>query len=303
MRWVHTFCVLFLFATVQGQEILVEGYVYDSNTKTPIPYVNFSILNTLKGTSTDEKGHFFIEVPEIFLAKQVHISALGYEDHVTTVEQVRTAGKVLMKEAAFELEEVVISDDLGNSEILNPISSYSVTSGFTSSSTPWVLAMYFPNIGANQKMVDKVMIYFQKSARTPTDAIFRLRIYNVDPVTGAPGDDLLRESLVLNSPVDEAHVSADLSEYQILAPREGIYIGLEWLFVPYNWYRSVNIDPISKEKIVEDRFAPTFGGVYSSNFNYKTMIYGMGSWSSFGVVSRDGAKTFVPAISLKFRIE
>jgi len=295
--------MFFLFAMAYGQEVLIEGHVYDSRSKEPIPYVNLSILNTLKGTSTDDKGHFFVEVPEAFLGKQVHISALGYEDQIITVENVKNAGQVFLKEAAFELEEVVISDELGNSEVLNPISSYSVTSGFTSSSTPWVLALYFPNIGAKQKMVEKVMIYFQQTPGARTDAIFRLRIYDVDSVTGAPGNDLLRESLILNTPADKAHVSADLSDYQILAPRSGIYIGLEWLFVPYNWYKSVNIDPISKEKQVEDRFAPTFGGVYSSNFNYKTMIYGMGNWSPFGVVSRDGTKTFVPAISLKFRIE
>lgn len=303
MRWLCFFCILFGLATAFGQGILVDGHVYDSKTKAAIPYVNLSILNTLKGTSTDEKGHFFIEVPELFLQKQVHISALGYEDHITTVEHVKSAGKVFLKEAAFELEEVVILDQLGNSEVLNPISSYSVTSGFTSSSTPWVLALYFPNIGAKQKMLEKAVIHFQKQAGAREDAIFRLRIYNVDPATGAPGKDLLRESLVLNTPVDETHVSVDLSEYRIFTPREGIYIGLEWLFVPYNWYRSVTTDPISKEKHVEDRFAPTFGGVYSSNFNYKTMIYGMGSWSPFGVVSRDGTKTFVPAISLKLQIE
>ena len=298
------FSLLSVIWTVNAQEIRIEGHVFDSKTKAPIPYVNLSILNTLKGTSTDEKGHFFMEIPEAFLEKQVHISALGYEDYIIKVETIKGSGKVLLKEAVFELEEVVISDELGNSEIMNPISSYSVTSGFTSSSTPWVLALYFPNIGVKQKMVDKVMIYFQDTDGTArSDAKFRLRIYEVDPDTGAPGADILRESVILNASVDSSHLSVDLSRYQILAPRDGIYIGLEWLFIPYNWYRSVNIDPISKEKFVEDRFAPTFGGVYSSNFNYKTMIYGMGSWSPFGVVSRDGEKTFIPAISLKYRIE
>lgn len=298
------FSLLCMIWTVNSQESRIEGYVFDTHTKAPIPYVNLSILNTLKGTSTDEKGHFFLDIPEVFLEKQVHISALGYEDHIMEVKTLKEAGKIFLKEAVFELEEVVISDELGNSEILNPISSYSVTSGFTSSSTPWVLALYFPNIGAKQKMVDKVMIYFQEMINTSrSDAKFRLRIYKVDPDTGAPAEDLLRENVILNAPIDSSHVSVDLAEFQILAPRDGIYIGLEWLFIPYNWYRAINIDPISKEKFVEDRFAPTFGGVYSSNFNYKTMIYGMGNWSPFGVVSRDGAKTFIPAISLKYRIK
>ena len=292
---------LFLGTALQAQDVRIEGKVLDARTQEPIPYVNLSILNTLKGTSTDESGQFFFEIPKIFLEKTMHISALGYEDHSMTLESIQESGTIYLKESVFELDEVVLADDLGNTEILNPINSYSITSGFTSSATPWVLALYFPNIGEKQKLVEKVVVYFQNPEETDKkEAKFRLRVYNVDPYTGAPGNDLLRESLVLTSPIDADFLSVDISEYQIIAPRDGIYVGLEWLFIPSNWYRSVRIDPITKEKHMEDRFAPTFGGVYSSNFNYKTMIYGMGSWSPFGVVSREGDKTFVPAISLKY---
>ena len=301
MRWTAVFLWIVFLSGVYAQEIRLEGYVRDAQTKAPIPYVNLSILNTLKGTSTDESGFFFFDVPEVFLEKTMHISALGYEDHMLHLKDIKDSGTIVLKESVFELDEVVIADELGNTEILNPISSYSITSGFTSSATPWVLALYFPNIGERQKVVDKVVVYFQDPEDTDKkEAKFRLRIYDVDPHTGTPGNDLLRQSLILNSPANAAFLSIDLSEYQIVAPRDGVYIGLEWLFIPSNWYRSVRIDPITKEKHVEDRFAPTFGGVYSSNFNYKTMIYGMGSWSPFGVVSREGDKTFVPAISLKY---
>ena len=301
MRWTAVFLWIVFLSGVYAQEIRLEGYVRDAQTKAPIPYVNLSILNTLKGTSTDESGFYFFDVPEVFLEKSMHISALGYEDRRVVLKEIKDSESIDLKESVFELDEVVIADELGNTEILNPISSYSITSGFTSSATPWVLALYFPNIGERQKVVDKVVVYFQDPEDTDKkEAKFRLRIYDVDPHTGTPGNDLLRQSLILNSPANAAFLSIDLSEYQIVAPRDGVYIGLEWLFIPSNWYRSVRIDPITKEKHVEDRFAPTFGGVYSSNFNYKTMIYGMGSWSPFGVVSREGDKTFVPAISLKY---
>lgn len=301
MRWGSIFFLCFLISGIHAQEIRLEGHVFDAGTKTPIPYVNLSILNTLKGTSTDEAGHFFFEVPKVFLEKSMHISALGYEDQVMTLKAIKVSDRIFLKDKVFELDEVVIADELGNSEILNPVNSYSITSGFTSSATPWVLALYFPNIGDKQKVVDKVMIFFQDpEAKKRKEAKFRLRIYGVDAETGTPGNDLLRQSMVLNRPADATHLSVDLSEYHIIVPRDGIYIGLEWLFIPSNWYRTVRIDPITKEKVLEDRFAPTFGGIYNSNFNYKTMIYGMGSWSSFGVVSREGDKTFVPAISLKY---
>ena len=59
MRYI-LFPLLVVFQ-LQAQEVLFEGHVYDNKTKDPIPYVNLSFLNTLKGTSTDEEGHYFVD--------------------------------------------------------------------------------------------------------------------------------------------------------------------------------------------------------------------------------------------------
>jgi len=304
LKGVFFFVCLIVASSLNAQSIRVEGYVLDANTKEPIPFVNLSFLNTLKGTSTDESGHFFIDIPEVLLEKDVHISSLGYEEKVLKGKILSETTNIYLDEESFELDEVVLSEVWGDSEVLNPISSYSLTSGFSSSSTPWVLALYFPNIGANQKVIEKVMVFLQQqSGDLKSESKFRLRVYNIDPDTGAPGEDLLRENVILNTQEGDTHINVDLSEYKIVVPRDGVYIGLEWLFIPYNWYRSTTEDPITKQKYVEDRFAPTFGGVYSGNFNYKAMIYGMGTWSPFKVVSRGNDKSFIPAISLKYLIE
>lgn len=276
MRFFVLILVLFTLNS-SAQEVLFEGHVLDHKTKEPIPFVNLSFLNTLKGTSTDEKGHFFLDLQTPYLEKQVHISSLGYNDTIVVAKDIFKAKRFEMVEESFELDEVVVSGSFGSSDVLNPISSYSLTSGFSSSSTPWVLALYFPNIGAQEKYIDKVTVFFQKNNRLkrPTSK-FRLRIYDVDSKTKTPINDILRKSIVLESDIKEDFVSIDLGALHLKIPKSGIYIGVEWLFVPYNWYRNTVVDPISKKKMVEDRFAPTFGAVYNKNQNYKTMVYGMG---------------------------
>ena len=299
------YLVLLLTAfQLQAQEVLFEGNVYDHKTKEPIPYVNLSFLNTLKGTSTDDDGHFYIDVPKPYLEKQLHISSLGYNDTIVVANDIYKTKKFHLVEESFELDEVVVTQSLGNSDVLNPVSSYSLTSGFSSSSTPWVLALYYPNIGAQRKYVDKVTVFFQKNKnfKRPSSK-FRLRIYGVDSKTKKPSIDLLRKSIVLETQTDKDYVSIDLKALNIKVPKEGIYVGLEWLFVPYNWYTTTTIHPLTNKKIVEDRFAPTFGGVYNKNQNYKAMIYGMGEWTDFTVKSKDKAKNFIPAISLKISKE
>lgn len=295
---------LFLVTQMSAQEVLFEGKVLDSRTKEPIPYVNLSFLNTLKGTSTDEKGHFFLDIPEKLLQNQVHISSLGYKDSIIVSESLYKSKVFHMVEESFELDEVVISESLGNSDVLNPINSYSLTSGFSSSSTPWVLALYFPNIGNTKKYVEKITVFFQKDQKFKRESSkFRLRVYDVNPITKEPDRDLVRKSLVLESTKEKDYVILDLSTLNIEIPREGIYIGLEWLFVSYNWYRNTSTHNITNKKVVEDRFAPTFSGVYVKNQNYRAMVYGMGKWTDFTVKSKDGSENFVPAISLKIKKE
>ena len=300
MRFIALFLVLLYGQSSTAQEFLFEGYVFDQKTQEPIPYVNLSFLNTLKGTSTDEKGHFFLDLPTTFLEKQVHISSLGYKDTIVIAKDIFNKKRFNMVEESYELDEVVVAESFGNSDVLNPISSYSLTSGFSSSSTPWVLALYFPNIGAQQKYLSKVTVFLQKNRtfKGPS-AKFRLRIFDVDPKTKTPKTDILRKSIILESNLDEDFVSVDLEALNLKMPETGVYIGVEWLFVPFNWYRYTLKHPITKKKMVEDRFAPTFGAVYNKNQNYKAMVYGMGEWTDFKVRSKDNTGNLIPAISLK----
>ncbi|NND78689.1 MAG: carboxypeptidase-like regulatory domain-containing protein [Maribacter sp.] len=296
------FSLTFLLLTLNttAQEILFEGHVLDYKSKSPIPYVNLSFLNTLKGTSSDEKGHFFLDLPTSYLEKEVHISSLGYKDTIVVAKEIYKTRRFEMIEESFELEEVVVSDTFGNSDVMNPIGSYGLTSGFSSSSTPWVLALYFPNIGAQDKYIEKVTVFFQKNNKTkrPTSK-FRLRIYDVDAETKKPGKDIIHKSIVLQSNAEEDFVAIDLAPMHLKIPQSGIYIGVEWLFVPSNWYKNTYKHPISKKNMIEDRFAPTFGAVYNKDQNFKTVVYGMGNWSDFQVKSRDNSENLIPAITLK----
>lgn len=289
---------------LNAQEVFFEGVIYDSMTKEVVPFVNLSFLNTLKGTSSDEEGHFFMDLPTAYLEKQIHISSLGYKDTVVNAQQLFKAKRFDLVPDAFELNEVVVSETIGSADVLNPISSYSLTSGFSSSSTPWILALYFPNIGEQKKYLNKITVFFQKTQGFKRDAAkFRLRLYSVDPLSKKPTTDLVYKSLVLETEAGKDFVSLDVSNLGINMPQEGIYIGLEWFFIPYNWYKNSEKNPISNKIQIEDRFAPTFGGVYTKNQNFKVMVYGMGEWTDFVVKSKDKIENFIPAISLKISKE
>lgn len=292
--------VLFFVHLGSAQRVFFEGYVVDSKSDSTIPYANLSFLNSLKGTSSDEDGYFYLEIPENFLDKKVHISSLGYKDTIALGSAVQLAKKVRMTEESYVLDEVVVAQSLGDSQVLNPISSYGIKSGFSSAATPWVLALYFPNIGASKKYLEKVTVFVRKEAKFKREfSKFRLRIYDVDPKTKKPQRDLVLKSMVLESDINEDFISLDVSAMGIKIPREGIYIGLEWLFLPSNWYMNAYDHPLTRKQISEDRFAPTFAAVYQKNQNFKTMVYGLGEWSDFAIKSAGNGENLIPAISIK----
>lgn len=295
-----TFLFLFFSVFCFSQNIDFDGRVVDAKTNEPIPYVNISFLNTLTGTSTTEEGKYALEIPKEYLEKKIHVSSLGYKDTILLAQRLYDKKLLKMEEATFELEEVVVAKNLGEAQVLNPISSYSITSGFDSSSTPWVLALYFPNIGASKKYLETVTVFFrEKNEFTRERAKFRLRVYGVNPDTKKPEKDLVQKSIILESLKSYDYTSIDVSSLKINVPKEGIYIGLEWLFIPYNWYNKDEKDQLTNKQRLEDRFAPTFGGMYTKNQNFKVMIYGMGEWQDFKVKSKNNTENFIPAISIK----
>lgn len=291
---------LFFVYGSTAQEIDFKGSVIAADTNEPIPFVNLSFLNTFKGTSTNEDGVFNMELAKEYLNTTIHISSLGYKDTIVSAQWLYTKKKIALLTDSFALEEVVLTENLTDSYFLNPVASRSITSGFTSSSTPWVLALYFPNEEEGERIASSITVYFQKDKKFKRDiAKFRLRLYSVDPVTKEPNVDLLRKSIVLETQMNKEFVRIDIADFGVKFPKDGLFIGLEWLFVPYNWYTETVVHPTSNQAVLEDRFAPTFGGIYQENKKYKLMVYGMGVWRDFGVTSPDDSKNLVPAISLK----
>jgi hypothetical protein len=87
-----------------------QGVVLDATTHKPIADVNIFINGTTIGTSTDNKGNFYLHgfpTPPY----EIHISAIGYETgsyKITDVSDYKTIA-ILLEQKPWELTEAVIS--------------------------------------------------------------------------------------------------------------------------------------------------------------------------------------------------
>lgn len=66
---------------------------------------------------------------------------------------------------------------------------------------------------------------------SPGDQIsnFRVRIYQIDPLTGGPGADLLTSPIIRTVTKKDEVITVDLQPYQILVDLSSFFVALEWL--------------------------------------------------------------------------
>lgn len=87
----------------------VSGYIYNDNSKQPIPNVNIINTNKVRGAQSDAKGYFEIDVQQ---NDTLHFSLLGFQSlriRVTNDWIKNKVTRIQLTEKAIALEEVVIA--------------------------------------------------------------------------------------------------------------------------------------------------------------------------------------------------
>ena len=278
-------CLLF------GQNTLFSGQLLDQDTGAPVVFANISFLNSEKGVSTDQEGRFSVRVPNSFLTTKVHISNLNYHD--TLVNAATIQEKILYLRPKVErLEEVVITT-LESKTIELDRPKGAITS--LHSQGLRMIAKYFPNSKLNEccKYIDKVEVFFPN--RKNKKSKFRFRIFDRDPVTGFPKNDLLKISIPVEVTELTQHISLDLSSYLIEMPKDGFFIAFEKLLIPYNAYKK---NPNNEES--ELFYSPVLGWSKAKLFKKTSRNFSFvkAKWVSLAKLNTGRGRGYVPSISV-----
>jgi len=112
MRYFTVFFFFFTTLTALAQDTpisqKVTGTIVNDNTLLPIANVNVINLNKVKGTTTNPKGYFELEVST---NDTLHLSILGYQSlriRVTNDWLKNGTAKIMLTEKAIALEEVIV---------------------------------------------------------------------------------------------------------------------------------------------------------------------------------------------------
>ena len=290
----------------------VEGKVLSLPDKSPLSFTNIGIMYTSVGTISNEDGSFLLKIPRRFNKDTLIFSALGYEKVSIAVSRFREGVKyiVYLKESPVELNTVTVKDDfwknkkyrIGNRKYEGScVYADTVRAGSA-------IALLIKKKDMKGRNYYQNPVFVRESHLLVSNNTFgkfkvRTRLYDVDSITGLPGKDILNQSVISTTDLENGWLKTDLSKYNIEVDGD-FYLVFEWLldeddrnylFLRYELFKEqypdkvkVNYSYIDGEKVPYLNYqgniyaGPSFGMSVSKNSHKRHQCFyrlnSFGSW-------------------------
>ncbi len=207
-----------------GAQKLCTGKVRDSLSGEPLEFVNIGIPGKSAGSVTNEKGEFSFIVPDSLASEPVKVSIIGYKPF-TFYFKPGNQHNIVLQQHAQTLGEITVKANKTKITVLgNATTTKKVTAGFKRNALGSEIA-----VKLKIKSPDtQIRRFFLNIVQNPIhDPVFRLNVYAVSP-SGAPGENLLKQNVIIEPGAKEGLISVDLSGYNIFVS-DDVFISVEWI--------------------------------------------------------------------------
>lgn len=226
--------VLFLVFALNTSTIFcqnIKGVVKDSLTKEPIPYVNITFLKKDKGTYTDYKGKFKIDITNQ-LNDSLFITCIGYHPKkiaITSIGNLHT--DIFLQPANEIIDEVVLTakkKQFGSktTNLTSKKKTRFASSQPFGSQIAYLLKNKKKKLG-KLKEVSFFIKYDKESKIRKYPAYFRLKFYSYNIKGDKPGKLLSFDNILLKPNKDSHKIKVNVGDSNILFPVEGVMIVVE----------------------------------------------------------------------------
>jgi len=224
----------------------INGVVVDED-KQPLWYVNIWNKDLSAGATTDIEGKFKVEKANI--NDSLVLSLQGYESKTVQALENDTIILKLIWEPEPGLlvyPEKSLKQVLGNSFMQNFF--------FSPGNTPWIFVKFFKNDVSNKsiKYIDKVIVFTKSNV---AEATFKLRLIKPNE-KGEPSVDLITEPIIVHVKRGNKKNTIDLLKYNMKIPKEGVFVGVEWILSHNNQIKSFNFFKGEELVFLDYKYAP-----------------------------------------------
>lgn len=224
------FSVLFPFALFCQKTY--QFRLVDQVSKQPVPYATVGLLKQNTGASTDAEGMLSLKnVTDT--QDSIMVSCLGYEmlRFPLSILSAEKPNVLELKPLHYILQEITIKPEkLGEPVTLNQLDKKTYKVGHLVGNYSSQVARKFtiPSGSENQYLLKSVS-YLMKRSSDHQISNFRVRIYQVNPLTGGPGADLLTSPIIRTVTKNNEIIRVDLQPYHIIADLSSFFVAVEWL--------------------------------------------------------------------------
>lgn len=267
--------LLLLFPFVVSAQSVLSGWVVDAKTKQPVAFATVGLIRANSGVTASETGAFKIDSEQPLQHDTLVVSCVGYQTKKIALKDL-PGGSIRIELDAFvqELTPVVVGKRDWNyvrlNEYSSPASLNSGTRGYAQ------LAQYFsaPEAGG---ILHSVQLCRLDAAIFGLDkTVFRLRVYDIDSLTGGPGADLCQKVIEVNTGKRTVRVALD--SLQIMIPKKEFFVAIEWLKLPMNEMKE-KVKMTDGKRLAYKGYRPSlyFSNVQTPQVNYWMKLYN-GKW-------------------------
>ncbi len=229
-----SFLLSFFVSFISIAQTTYEGTIISKQSKAPIPYITVKLIKEGVAASADEKGGFKLTSTQNLDNDTLQFTGVGYLT-------VKRAAKSYQKQTIEMSEDVIYLNEISISKKKKRVERERLHNfSFSDFGLTETRFSYYRQVAKRfdckkeYALIEKIKIgRVVDAGNRNTYAKFRLHLYEVDPITGAPTKDLTHELIEVE---DKNHttIEVDLTKYNILIPQKTFFIAVEWLYIPYN---------------------------------------------------------------------
>lgn len=269
----YRFLGLFLFSFTFGFS-QVKGFVFNKNSKKPIAYASIWVEDGDVGTSSNTFGRFNLKEISTDLDKNLVVSALGFDTKKINITKLKDT--VFLNPKNIVINAVSIKRKKKKKLLVNKIIKSNTNFFYSSGEMPWMVGRYFPY--ERRYNATPFIESFRIQTKSEKDNVkFNVRIYK----KGKDNNShiiLHDNNIIAIARKGNKITKIDISDLNIIMPKEGIIIMLEWLFIRPNKQKHKILFSSSGEKTEIVGYEPKFGTI-SVKDNSNSWMFRKGKWT------------------------
>lgn len=251
-----TLCILLFLSFDCFSQTSEKTFQIMNKDSIPIPDAIIKVYfeNSEAQLISDSLGKFALKEEEIKNIKKIEISHLNFEDKVIKFP---APEKIVLDERAYLLDVTTVSAKIkivGEPTLEN--------FGFND-----IVVNFIPGTKNENKIIKKLKYNTVNfgGVKGLKYLPFKANLYSVDSLTGLPGKQLIPDSILLKRTDNKRYVEADISNYNIVMPENGIFIAFELLTeesykvkLIQSRYGAISAVPTLKIRIIRSKKVKSF---------------------------------------------